>query len=203
MERTMPPEQKDGVNAYHAPSAAAWRQWLADNHDREKSVWLIIYKKQSGIDSVYYDEAVDEALCFGWIDSKANSRDEHSYYQYFARRKPKSGWSRVNKEKIERLLSEGRMAPAGLKMIDLAKENGSWTALDDVENLIVPDDLQRAFDANPTAFGHWEKFPRSTKRAILEWITAAKRPDTRQKRIDETVSLAENNVRANQYQPKK
>lgn len=148
---------------------------------------------------MYYPEAVDEALCFGWVDSKPNKRDHQSYYQYFAKRNPKSNWSRVNKQKVERLLQEGRMAPPGIAMIERAKENGTWTALDDVENLLIPVDLQAEFDLNAVALKNWKEFPRSVKRGILEWIFNAKRSNTRQKRIKETVTLAARNERANQY----
>lgn len=192
-------EIRDGIKTFHATNRQDWRDWLETHHSIEKSVWLIIYKKESGVASVYYSEAVDEALCFGWIDSKANKRDAQSYYQYFAKRKPGSNWSKVNKDKVERLLAEGLMTAAGMEMIETAKQNGSWTALDEVEKLIVPDDLQLAFEQNQVAFAFWEKFPPSSKRAILEWIQNAKRPETRQKRIEETVRLAEQNIRANHY----
>ena len=192
-------ERKDGIKTFHAPSRQAWRQWLEAHHLSEKAVWLIIYKKESSVPSVYYPEAVDEALCFGWIDSKPNKRDEESYYQFFSRRNPKSNWSKVNKAKVERLMAQGLIAPVGLKMIELAQQNGTWTALDDVEKLMVPDDLQQAFDHHPTAFAHWQKFPPSARRGILEWILNAKKTETRQKRIDETVRLAGENQRANQY----
>lgn len=196
-------EVYNNVQTFHAKSPKEWRKWLEKNHQSEKSVWLIIYKKESEISSVYYPEAVDEALCFGWIDSKPNKRDENSYYQFFAKRNPKSNWSRVNKEKIAKLLEKGLMHPAGLEMIEIAKHNGTWTALDEVENLIIPDDLQKLFSDNKTAFINWERFPPSSKRGILEWILNAKKPETRQKRITETVSLAEKNIRANHYrQPK-
>ncbi len=197
MKSTDQLELKNGVKCYQAPSRADWRAWLSQNHESEKSVWLIIYKKESGVPSVYYPEAVDEALCFGWVDSKPNKRDDKSYYQFFAKRNPKSNWSRVNKEKVELLLKENLMAPAGLKMIELAKESGTWNALDDVENLILPSDLQAVFDQNSSAYEHWGKFPRSSKRGILEWIFNAKRKETRAKRIEETVRLASENLRAN------
>ncbi len=196
-------ELKDGIIAFHASGRTEWRQWLKENHRSARSVWLIIYHKDSTNPSVYYDEVVDEALCFGWIDSKPNKRDKESYYQFFAQRNPKSNWSKVNKEKVEKLLAAGLMAPAGLEMIKTAKQNGTWNALDEVENLIVPPDLQEAFDQNPVAFEFWEKFPPSSKRGILEWIFNAKKAGTRKKRIDETVSLASENIRANHYrQPK-
>lgn len=195
--------REDGAKTFHAESRESWRRWLAENHDKEKSIWLIIYKKESATPSVYYDEAVDEALCFGWIDSKPNKRDDESYFQFFAKRNPKSNWSRINKEKVERLMNQGLMSEAGFKMIEIAKKNGAWTALDDVENLVIPEDLQQAFDANPTAWKYFDVFPRSVKRGILEWLLNAKRPETRQKRIEETVTLAAQNIRANQYNPKK
>lgn len=192
-------ETKNGISAFYAESRMDWRKWLERNHDKEKSVWLIIFKKESHTPSVYYPKAVDEALCFGWIDSKPNKRDDESYYQFFSKRNPKSNWSRVNKEKIKRLLSENRIAPAGHEMIRIAKEMGTWDALNDVENLIIPSDMQHVLDKNPTAFQNWEAFPPSTKRGILEWIFSAKREVTRAKRIKETVEKAERNVRANQW----
>jgi uncharacterized protein YdeI (YjbR/CyaY-like superfamily) len=193
---------KDGVQTHHATSRAAWREWLKENHAIEKSVWLIIYHKKSATPSVCYDEAVDEALCFGWIDSKINKRDGESSFQFFSKRNPKSNWSRVNKEKVERLVAANLMMPTGFAMIDLAKKTGTWTALDEVENLTIPDDMQALLDANPTANDFFTAFPRSVKRGILEWILNAKQAETRLKRIEETVLLAEKNERANQYRPK-
>ena len=190
---------KDGVKTFHAESRQAWREWLRENGENEKSVWLIIYKKKSKVPTVYYDEAVDEAMCFGWVDSKINARDELSFFQYFAKRNPKSNWSRVNKEKIARLMEAGLMEGPGLEMVRIAKENGTWTALDDVENLLIPPDMLKEFEKYTSAQENWENFPRSVKRGILEWIFNAKRPATRAKRIVETVSKAEQNIRANQY----
>jgi uncharacterized protein YdeI (YjbR/CyaY-like superfamily) len=190
-------EVHNNVQTFHAKSRKEWRNWLEKNHSSEKSVWLIIYKKESKISSVYYPEAVDEALCFGWIDSKPNKRDENSYYQFFSKRNPKSNWSKVNKEKIAKLIEKGLMHSAGLEMIEIAKKNGTWTALDIVEQLIVPNDLQELFSKNKQAFENWENFPPSSKRGILEWILNAKKAETRLKRIVETVSLAEKNIRAN------
>ncbi|MEM1324670.1 MAG: YdeI/OmpD-associated family protein [Bacteroidota bacterium] len=192
-------EQKDGFEIVFADTAAAWRAWLLAHHEQDESVWLVIYKKDSSISSVYYNEAVDEGLCFGWIDSKPNKRDADSYYQFFSKRNPKSNWSKVNKDKIERLLAEGKMHESGLDMVRHAKATDTWDALNDVDNLIVPDDLQAVFDEQPTAFEHWNAFPPSTRRGILEWIFNAKRPDTRAKRIREAVEKAAQNIRANQY----
>jgi uncharacterized protein YdeI (YjbR/CyaY-like superfamily) len=188
-----------GVKTFYAESKVAFRNWLIDNHNIESNLWLIIYKKDSGTPSITYDQAVDEALCFGWVDSSINKRDDESFFQYFAKRNPKSNWSRVNKLKVEKLISEGLMTASGIKMIDLAKQTGTWTALDDVENLINPPDLQEALDQNPLAKEYFELFPRSVKRGILEWLMNAKQAETRLKRITEIVNKAERNERANQF----
>jgi uncharacterized protein YdeI (YjbR/CyaY-like superfamily) len=163
---------------------------------------LIIFHKSSQTQSVYYNEAVDEALCFGWIDSKAKKRDGESTYQFFSRRNPKSNWSAVNKKKIETLLAQGLMTEAGLRMVELAKETGTWTALHDVDNLVIPDDLLSALSGQPEALRNFEAFPRSARRGILEWILNARQPATRRKRIEETVAMAARNQQANQYQRK-
>lgn len=190
-------ELKEGNKTFYAINRKQWRQWLEKNHQVEKCIWLIIYKKESGIPSIYYPEAVDEALCFGWIDSKANKRDEKSYYQFFAKRNPKSNWSKINKAKVEKLTIAGLIMPAGLMMIELAKQSGTWNALDEVENISIPEDLQKLFDQNKPAYENWNKFPRSSRRGILEWILNAKRTETRAKRIKETVSMAAENKKAN------
>ncbi|MBC3783800.1 YdeI/OmpD-associated family protein [Spirosoma utsteinense] len=185
-----------------APTRADWRQWLAANHSTEKNVWLRIYKKASATPSVTYNEAVDEALCFGWIDSAARKGDDQHYRQFFSRRKPNSNWSTVNKNKVEKLLEAGLMTDAGLAMIDLAKRTGTWTALDEVTNLVYPPDLQELLEANPVAKGFFDAFPPSAKRGILEWLLNAKTPATRTKRLLDIVTRAERNERANQYTPK-
>lgn len=194
---------KDGVKTFYAKSTLAWREWLSKHHKSEKSVWLKIFKKGSGVKSVKYDSAVNEALCFGWVDSKVNKGDDKFYYQFFAKRNPKSNWSRINKEKVKRLVEQGKMHESGLKMMEIAKSTGTWNALDDVENLIIPSDMKKLFDITPKAFKNWDSFPRSVKRGILEWILNAKRPETRDKRIKETVNLAADNIRANQFERKK
>lgn len=194
-------ETKDGFPTFYAATITDWRNWLSENVHSAGSVWLIIYKKASGKPSITYSEAVDEALCFGWIDSKPNKRDEKSYYQFFSKRNPKSNWSRVNKENVARLIKENRMSEEGFRMIEIARKTGTWNALDAVENGDIPEDLQALFDQNTQAWEYWKDFPRSAKRNILEWIFNAKRPATREKRIRETVKLAAQNIRANQYRP--
>lgn len=192
-------ELHNNIKTFHAKTRKAWRTWLEKNHASEKSVWLIIYHKDSTTSSVYYDEAVEEAICFGWIDSIAHKRDDESKYQFFAVRKPKSNWSKANRERAEKMISEKKMQPAGQAMIDLAKKSGAWTALVDVQNSIIPPDLQKAFDKNKTALKNFTAFPPSSKRIILEWIMNAKKSETRQQRIEQTVSLAAKNIKANHY----
>lgn len=190
-------ELKDGTETFYASLRAAWRDWLATNHQTKKAVWLIIYRKESKIESVYYPEAVDEALCFGWIDSKANKRDSQSYYQFFSQRNPKSNWSKINKDKVAKLIKADLMTPAGLAMIDLAKNTGTWDALNDVDAVKEPDDLMNLLIQNPIALLNWNNFAKSARRGILEWILNAKKPETRSKRIEETVALAAQNIKAN------
>ena len=186
-------------NSVHPKSRAEWRQWLEKNHTRNEGVWLIRYKKATGKPRVDYDESVEEALCFGWIDSKGNKLDDKRSMLWFAPRKAGTGWSKLNKERVARLIQAKRLAPAGLAKINAAKKDRSWNALDAVEALEIPSDLEEAFSKNETARGYFEAFPRSAKRAILEWISSAKKSETRAKRIEEIVTKAEQNIRANQW----
>lgn len=183
-------------------SRAAWRAWLAANHETSAGVWLVNHKKGSGKPSLRYDDIVEECLCFGWVDSLVNKLDDERSRLLCTPRKPKSAWSRPNKERIERLVAAGAMAPRGLAAVALAKENGTWSKLDAVEDLVVPDDLARELAARPGARETWDAFPRSVKRGILEWIVQAKRPETRDKRVTETATLAARGERANQWRPK-
>ena len=176
-----------------------WRAWLAENHARIEGVWLVSYKKASGQSSVDYEAAVEEALCYGWIDSKGRKLDETRTMLWMAPRKPGSGWSKPNKERIERMMAAGKMAEPGLAKIEAAKQDGSWYALDGVEKLEIPPDLEAALAKYGAAKQNFEAFPRSAKRAILEWISNAKRPETRAKRVEDTAIQAEQNVRANQW----
>lgn len=192
-------ELHNGIKTFHAKNVKEWRQWLEKNHQSEKSVWLIIYHKSSTTPSVYYEEAVEQAICFGWIDSIAHKRDDESKYQFFAIRKPKSNWSKANRERAEKMIQAGQMTESGQKLIDFAKKTGTWEALVDVQNAVIPPDLQKLFDKNKTAYKNFLAFPPSSKRIILEWILNAKKPETRQKRIEETVRLAADNIKANHY----
>jgi uncharacterized protein YdeI (YjbR/CyaY-like superfamily) len=186
-------------NSAHADTRKAWRAWLQKNHSQKDGVWLVLWKKASGRVELTYDEAVREALCFGWIDSKPNKLDAQRSLLWFAPRKPGAGWSRLNKMRIEQLMAARRMAPAGMARVEAAKADGSWNALDAIEDLEVPDDLGQALSQLPASVAFFDAFPRSAKRGILEWIANAKTPETRTKRIPETARLAAVNERANQW----
>jgi uncharacterized protein YdeI (YjbR/CyaY-like superfamily) len=181
---------------------AGWRAWLIANHVTSSGVHLVSWRKSSGKTSVPYADAVEEALCVGWIDAVAGRLDDERGLQWFGPRRSKSGWARSNKERVERLTSAGLMLPAGFAAIEAAKRNGSWTMLDDVEDLVVPDDLAAALDANPPARDHWDAFNRSPRRAILGWIAQAKRPETRMKRVAEAAENAARNERPPQFRPR-
>lgn len=180
----------------HPETVEEWRAWLDEHHATSPGVWQVSWKKHTGRPTVAYEEAVTEALAVGWVDSKGQRLDDDRTMLWFTRRRTTSGWSRPNKLRVERLLAEGRMGPAGQAAIDAAHENGTWSLLDDVEALVVPDDLAAAFDLHPGAREHWESFTRSAKRSILEWIVTAKRPETRRARIAETAEKAGRGERA-------
>ena len=184
-------------------SAAELRAWLDAHHQNSASAWLVTFKKHLSEFHLTYSDIVDELLCYGWVDSLPRKLDEARTMLLIAPRKPKSNWSKINKEKVARLLSEGRMRPAGIAAVEKAKAGGQWDALDAVEGLEVPHDLSEALALLPLAASHFSAFPKSAKRGILEWINAAKSGETRAKRIQETARLANENVRANQWrQPK-
>jgi uncharacterized protein YdeI (YjbR/CyaY-like superfamily) len=192
-------ETKAEVEQFYARDRQEWRAWLQAHHATAPGVWLVYYKKESGKPRVAYADAVEEALCFGWIDSRPNALDDERYMQLFSPRKPKSPWSKLNKERVERLIAQGLMTPAGLEKIELAKRNGTWEQYDTIEDLTVPDDLAAALAANADAQRYFDTFPASSKKNILWWITSAKKPETRQKRVEETVRLAAQNLKANHY----
>lgn len=174
---------------------AAWRAWLEANHATASGVWLVSWRKGHG-PRVEYEEAVEEALCFGWIDGQAGSVDERRSRQYYAPRKATSGWASTNKARVERLIAGGRMAPAGMAAIERAKANGSWTLYDDVEQGVVPPDLTAALDALPPAASNFAAFPKSARQAMLAWIVLARRPETRAARIRQIAERAAVNERA-------
>jgi uncharacterized protein YdeI (YjbR/CyaY-like superfamily) len=177
-------------------SREQWRAWLTNNHTQTESIWLVIYKKGKG-PSVRYDDIVEEALCFGWVDSRPSKLDDARSMLLLSPRKATSAWSKLNKDRVKKLEAQGLMTPAGRKKIERAKANGLWDKLNDVDALKMPVDLVEAFKKNQKAFANFETFARSSQRGILEWITNAKKPETRANRIEETVRLAARNIKAN------
>jgi uncharacterized protein YdeI (YjbR/CyaY-like superfamily) len=186
-------------DAVEPASRAAWRAWLGAHHATAPHVWLVSRRKAAGGPALSYEAAVEEALCVGWIDGTARKLDAERAMIYFTRRKPRSGWARTNKERVARLEAAGLMLPAGQAVVDAARADGSWTALDDVEALVVPDDLAEALAGSSGAAEHWAAFPPSVRRAILAWISTAKRPETRARRVAEAAEKAGRNERANQW----
>lgn len=180
-----------------ADDRATWRAWLEANHATASGAWLVTWRKSQG-PVLDYGEAVEEALCFGWVDSTGGRLDDRRTKLYFAPRKTRSVWSASNKERVERLIAAGLMRPAGLAAIERAKANGAWVALDEVEQGIVPADLAAALDAHPPAAELFAAFPWSARRALLIWVADAKRPETRAARVLETAVRAARNERANE-----
>jgi uncharacterized protein YdeI (YjbR/CyaY-like superfamily) len=187
---------KDSIKTFEGKSRSDWRKWLEKNHQSEKSVWLVIHHRKSPSKSVYYDEAIEEALCYGWVDSTARKRDDSSYCLFFAQRKPRSTWSKPNRERVEKMIQAKLMRPAGQAMIDLAKKTGTWDIMVQVENGVIPNDLQQLFNKNKPAFKNFQAFAPSSRKIILQWVLNAKRPETREKRIQETVKQAAKNLKA-------
>lgn len=175
---------------------AGWRDWLSANHAATKGVYLVSWRRATGRTSVSYEEAVEEALCVGWIDSSGRVLDDERSIQWFAPRRARSAWARSNKERVARLTAAGLMLPAGMAAIEDAKRSGMWTLLDDVEKLVVPDDLATALGDRPPARAHWDAFPPSARRAMLQWVVEARRPETRAGRIERIAKEAERDERA-------
>ncbi len=173
-----------------------WRQWLHENHASSKGVYLIFYKVDHEKESMRWEEAVKVALCYGWIDSTVKSLGDGKRRQYFTPRTPKSVWSALNKTYIEELIAQDLMHDSGLKTIELAKQNGSWAALDDVENGVIPEDLQVEFDKNKESFFNYNNFAPSYRKSYLYWLNQAKREETRKKRITEIIRLCANNIKS-------
>lgn len=187
------------LKTYCPASRQEWRQWLADNHRSKQSVWLVYYRKKSDKPTVAYQEAVEEALCFGWIDSTKKTIDEERFMQLFSRRKPTSIWSRINKDSVKRLIDQGLMTEAGLASVEKAKKNGYWKILDDVEDLKVPGDLEEALNNIKGAMEFFLGLSRSDRKAILVWLVLARKTETRQRRISEIVELAGQKLKPKQF----
>jgi uncharacterized protein YdeI (YjbR/CyaY-like superfamily) len=187
----------------HCETREQWRTWLSENGTTSPGVWLVTWKKHTGKPTFTYDDSVCEAIAFGWVDSRPGVVDDERSKGYYSPRKATSAWSRTNKERVERLRAEGLMAPEGEAVIAAAIANGSWEKLDAVEDLVEPDELAAGLDQVPSARAAWDSFPRGVKRGILEWISLAKRDETRAQRIQETIAKASVGERANQWRPQK
>jgi len=186
----------DDAPLVHADDRATWRAWLEANHSTSTRAWLVTWRVTSGRAGLDYEAAVEEALCFGWVDSTGGRFDDDRGKLYFAPRKARSVWAASNKARVERLLAAGRLAPAGIAAIERAKADGSWTVLDSVERLEVPDDLAAALDASPPAAVNFAAFPGSARKQMLGWVATAVRPETRAARVTEIASAAARNERA-------
>ncbi|MAZ72779.1 MAG: hypothetical protein CMC70_06495 [Flavobacteriaceae bacterium] len=179
------------------PRDVGWREWLDNNHTKyAQGVYLIFYKLETNIPTMRWEEAVKVALCYGWIDSTVKSLGKGKRRQYFCPRNPKSSWSALNKTYIEELDKQGLMHEAGWKTISHAKETGTWTEMDAVENLVIPEDLQLAFNANPLAFNNYQNFSPSYRKNYLSWLHSGKRQATREKRIIEIIQFCKDNIKS-------
>jgi uncharacterized protein YdeI (YjbR/CyaY-like superfamily) len=190
---------KNEAETYYPKSQQEWRNWLEKNHQKEQSIWLVYFKASTKVASLSWNDAVDEALCFGWIDSTKKTIDQDSYMQYFSKRKPKSNWSKINKEKVEKLTQSNQMTQAGFDSITIAKQNGSWSSLDEVEALIMPDDLTTELAKHKGAFEYFDSLSISAKKILLYWVISAKRADTKQKRIQEIAENASLGLKPKQF----
>lgn len=168
-------------------SRQEWRKWLEANHAASTGAWVGVGKKGGRVTSLTYDDAVEEALCFGWIDSTVNRIDDHRFRQLFTPRKPRSSWALSNKARVAHLIAEGRMTPAGMAVVEAAERDGSWDLLEDVENLVMPADLEAALAEEPGAAAGFARLPESQRKMALYWVQSAKRPETRARRLAETV----------------
>lgn len=193
----------DSGETFEPADESDLRAWLAQNHDRGSGVWLVLRKKSAPRPNLSWPQAVRVLLCFGWIDSTSGSLDEHRSKLWVCPRKKGSWWSGINKRVVAELLEQGLMEPAGRAAVDRASADGTWSALDEVEAGVIPSDLAEAFVAHPGSTEHFHAFPRSARRALLEWIARAKRPTTRSTRVHEVAECASRGERANQRQPRK
>ena len=191
--------QKKEIETFYPTNRQEWREWLLENHNKKQSIWLVHYNKKSNMPSVSWSDAVDEALCFGWIDSTRKSLEIDKFIQFFTKRKPTSVWSKINKEKIERLKQEGLLMPAGYESIMIAQQNGTWNILDDVEKLEISEDLEKEFNTREGSKEYFLSLSKSVRKSMLQWIKLAKRPETRQKRIIELVENASLEIKPKQF----
>ena len=178
------------ISRLHITNRKDWRLWLSENHHKEKEIWLIYYKKHTGKQRVPYNDAVEEALCFGWIDSVVKTIDDERYMQKFTPRKPKSNWSDSNKKRIKKLIKAGEMTKAGLEKIEIAKINGTWDkTITSTNSFEMPVELENALDINESAKDFFNELTPSYRRQYIGWIASAKKEETKQKRVKEAISM--------------
>jgi uncharacterized protein YdeI (YjbR/CyaY-like superfamily) len=189
----------ESVERFTPQSRQAWRQWLTLNHDKVKGVQLVFFKKNSGISTLSYEDAVEEALCFGWIDGRTNKLDDKRYLIKFSQRLPGSTWAKSNKERVARLIKEGQMTPAGLQVIERAKKDGSWDSLNELENLVLPGDLEEAIRADKIAWKNFQVLSPSVKKQVLWWLYGAKLEQTRSSRIQHILDSLQNGINPVQH----
>lgn len=192
----------DDAERFEPAGIDEWGAWLGRHHGTATGVWLVTAKKATGRQAFDYDAAVTEALRFGWVDSVQRRVDDERSMLWFSPRRPRSGWSRPNKMRLERLEAEGRLEPAGREAVKRARANGAWDLLVDVEDEVVPEDLAAAFDERPGSREQWDRFPPGVRRSILGWIVQAKRAETRRRRVAETADKAARGERANEWMPR-
>ena len=185
----------DSLERFHTGSRQELREWLMEHHLSSSGVWLVTYRRITGKPRPEYGDVVEELLCFGWIDGKLVKLDDERTMLLCTPRRPRSQWARSNKERVERLTAAGLMQPRGLEVVALARGNGSWDFLNDVEEMVEPQDLRDALDAVPEARRHWEAYPASYRRQVLYWVYSAKRPETRRTRVGRVVSATALNTR--------
>jgi uncharacterized protein YdeI (YjbR/CyaY-like superfamily) len=181
---------------YHPRDAAAWRSWLEHHHASARGVWVASWKPSTDRPAVPYDRLVEEAICFGWIDSTAGTLDDERRLQLMTPRKAKSGWTRLNRQRVADLEAAGRMTDAGRKAAEVAQANGWWSLYDSVEDLVEPPELATALDAVPAARAAWDAFPPSARKQMLWSVVTAAKPETRASRIAKIVREAEQGRRA-------
>jgi uncharacterized protein YdeI (YjbR/CyaY-like superfamily) len=190
-------ERHKGRPLVHPESREAWRAWLAEHHASVDGVWLARWTKATGGVPVSYEAIVEEALCFGWIDGLLNTLPDGRHAHLLTPRRSGSGWSRSNKDRVERLIAEGRMTEPGMAAVRSARADGSWSMQDAAVALIEPPELATALNANQAARRHWDAFPPSPRRALIWWVMSAKRPDTKARRVAVIVDEAAHGRRAN------
>jgi len=182
----------DGLPTVFFASGADWEQWLEDNHAASDGVWIRMAKKDSGIDSVRYPQVLDSALCFGWIDGRREALDERHFLQRFTPRRARSRWSRINREKVERLIADGKVRPAGLSEVERAQADGRWeAAYESQKTIAVPEDLRRELDSRPQAKAFFAELTSQNRYAILYRLQDARRPQTRARRLAKFVAMLE------------